>query len=137
MSFPDVLLDLRTWLRADPTLAAYHDGRVFFRIPDNPNQAPFMRIYRSGGAVQAGETPIQDIRVAVEVWGLQNSDYQNVRLLVNALEVLCHSIQVPTPIGAETLLRNAQVTTAFDSPDPDLGWPRFVCDLVATVSSTS
>lgn len=135
--FPNTMWDTRAWLRADPTLNPLHDGRVFFRLPDNP-QAPLMRIYKSGGGVQNdSETPMQDIRVALEVWGMQNSDYQKVTQLSLALESVCHQVQPGTLINPDgnTVLHNANFTTGFDSPDPDTGWPRIVCDVVLTVTA--
>lgn len=137
--FPDTMLDVRAWLRADPILNPLHGGRVFFRLPSTP-QAPLMRISQSGGATQQdGEVPMQDVRIAAEVWGMRNSDYQAVRQLRLALEHVCHEVQPGTlinPVG-NTVLHNANFTTGFDSPDPDTGWPRIVCDIVLTVTAST
>jgi hypothetical protein len=134
--FPDVLKDTQYWLKNHPTLVPINGQRVFFKIPPKPSGSPFLRIYRSGGAVgEDTEIPNQDIRIAVEVWGLMASDYDKVRGTVTAVETLCHEVRSPTllnPTGL-TILNNALVTTAADSPDPDTGWPRYVMDVILTV----
>lgn len=136
-TFPDAMPDIRGWLRTHPDLAPLHAGRVFFRIPDSQPATPFMRIYRSSGAVQPGETPIQDLRISLEIWGTQNSDYQSVRQLAVAVEGACHKIMGPTPIGSgATTVTNAQVQAAIDTPEPDSGWPRISIETVFTVRNT-
>lgn len=131
--FPDALLDLREWLRVHPLLAGLTSQRVFFRLPPEPSGSPFMRIYRAGGGPQASEAPIQDLRVAHEVWGLMDSDYTLVRQSVQALESLYQGAQNELMNGGTALL-NARVTGASDAPDPDTGWPRVVLDCLLTVS---
>jgi hypothetical protein len=133
--FPDVMLDLRYWLRNDPILNPLHGGRVFFRLPKT-TQAPMLRITRIGGGQQANsETPLQDIQCIIEVWGMQNSDYQAVRQLVIALEHVCHQYVPGTPLNptGNTILWNASFTYATDQPDPETGWPRTMAHVVFTV----
>jgi len=122
----DVLPDLKAWLQSLNTLAG---TRVFFRLPEKPSAAPFMRISRSGGAVLPdSEVPLSVIRVTIEAWGMANSDYDKVRQTVNAVEQAFHNIGFsPTPVGsgASTILW-AEVDSIVDMPDPDMGWPRIV-----------
>lgn len=131
--FPDAMAGLRTWLRTHPDLTGLHGGRVFFRVPDGPVY-PLVRIYRAGGAVQPGDAPLLDIRVAVEVWGGALGDYPAVSALATAIESACHRMPAGLlldPAGT-TVGLNAQVSTWADVPDPDTGWPRRVGDLVLT-----
>jgi hypothetical protein len=137
--FPDTMPDVRAWLRAHPVLAPLHGGRVFFRLPAKGKGLAFpcMRIYQLGGAVQAGtDTPIEDLHISIETWGGQDSDYPAVRQLNVALRSACHQLQQGTLINpaGNTVVSNAQVTNSLDSPDPQTGWPRIICDTVFTVA---
>lgn len=131
--FPDAVEDLRQWLRQHPLLADLTGERWFFRIPDEVSGAPFGRLYRVGGGPQASEAPIQDLRIAHEVWGKVDSDYTAVRQTVLALESL-YQVASNVLMNNSTALLNARVTGALDAPDPDTGVPRMVCDVLATVS---
>ena len=135
--FPNTMFDVRAWLRAAPNLAPIHGGRVFFRLPDTV-QTPCMRIYRAGGAVMTNsEAPVQDIRLSIEIWGSAWKDYPVLTNLQLALEDLCHNVQGGTLINpsGNTVLHNASFNVGFDSPDPETGWPRIVCDVVVTVTA--
>lgn len=137
--FPDAMVDLRYWLRNDPILNPMHGGRVFFRLPKT-TQAPMLRISRIGGGQQIdSEVPIQDIQLTVEVWGMQNSDFQAVRQLVLAIEHVCHQWQPRRLLNpsSNTLMDNARFNTAYEAPDPETGWPRMICNLTVTVIATS
>lgn len=135
--FPDTMFDLRAWLRAHTLLTNLSGGRVFFRIPDDISKAPFLRIYRVGGGVQYGEAPLQDIRIAIEAWGMENKHYTSVRQTVIALESLFHAADNVQLNGAgSTLLLYSQVTSVSDQPDPDTGWPRILLDVIATVRTS-
>lgn len=128
------MLDLRTWLRSHPLLAAPLSAqRVWFRVPTNPSGSPFIRIYRAGGGPQPSEAPIQDIRIAHEVWALLDEDYTLVLQTIQALESIYQQAS-NLRMGTGTVLLNAEVTGVVDSPDPDSGWPRIVLDVLATVS---
>lgn len=132
----DPIGDILAWLKAHPVLSLLHNGNVYIRLPDDNPPAPFLRIYRSGGGVQAGESPLQDIRVAVEVWGTDDSDSQTVRMFVSAMEGAAQAFQSPAvanPGLGTTAILNFTVNAAPDSPDPDTGWPRTVADTVFTV----
>lgn len=123
--FSDALLDIRAWLRADPDMRAFHSGRVFYRIPDNPSGYPLLRLYRVGGGTSAtSEVPEQTIRIGLEVWGAVNSDYSKVRQLVTAIESSFH--QASNLVVGGTLIQNASIQGSIDSPDPDTGCPRFI-----------
>lgn len=117
--------DVKSWLQSLNTLAG---TRVFFRLPVKPSKAPFMRLTRLGGAPDANsETPTSTLRVSIEVWGTDNSDYDNVRKTVLAVEQAVHVIGFsPTPIGSQTTVMWAVVDNSHDSPDPDTGWPRII-----------
>jgi len=137
--YPDPMWDLRYWLRNDPILNPLHGGRVFFRLP-RTTQAPMLRLTRIGGGQQINsETPLQDLQVIIEVWGMQNSDYQAVRQLVIALEHVCHEYVPGTPLNptGNTILWNASFTYASDAPDPDTGWPRMLVHVQFTVIASS
>lgn len=127
---------MRYWLRNHPNLVALQ-GRVFFRLPDNP-KTPCMRLYRSGGAVQVNsEVPMQDVRLSIELWGSDFKEFADLDNLRSLLEDACWGVDPGTllnPTG-NTLLWNASLNTAFDAPDPDTGWPRIVCDVVVTVTA--
>lgn len=144
VAFPNAMWDLRYWLRNHPKLSPIHDGRVFFRLPDNP-VAPLMRLYRSGGGQQPNtEAPISDVRIAVEIWGITDpvtgrSDYQPLTQLQMALEDACLNNAPGTLVNpsGNTILDNANFTTGFDSPDPSTGWPRIICDIICTVKAAA
>lgn len=130
--FPDVLGDLRYWLRRHPDLAPITAGRVFFRIPEKPGGWPLQRIYRHGGGARptGGGAPVQDVLVSVECWHNVDSGYQVLRQLVAATESAFWTLTSDTllnPAGT-TLAVDAAVTNVIDSPDPETGWPRFVVD---------
>lgn len=134
---PDPMPDLRYWLRNDATLNPIHGGRVFFRLPKTL-QAPLMRISRTGGGwLASAEAPLMDVQCLIEFWGLQNSDYQAIRQLEVAFESICHEWSAGTLLNptSNTRMHNAMVNTAFDSPDPDTGWPRIVAHCTFTVSA--
>jgi hypothetical protein len=139
LEFPDPMWDLRYWLRNDPILHSLHGGRVFFRLPRTA-QAPMVLITRVGGGQQVNsEVPLQDIECLLDVWGLQDSDYQAVRQLVIAIEHVCHRYLPGTPLNptGNTIMWNASFTYASDSPDPDTGWPLIRCRAVFTVIASS
>jgi hypothetical protein len=135
--FPDLLGDLRVWLINHPLLSPLTGGRVFFRIPNSktPPTAPFMRIYRSGGGLDPMEdTPMDYPRVSHEIWGVANTDYQNLRSVEAALKSAYYHGQGAqlNPDGTTVMLSGA-VVTSIDAPDPDLGWPRIIVDALLTV----
>lgn len=137
--FPDPVWDIRYWLRNHPILNPLHGGRVYLRLPST-TIAPMLRISRVGGGQQQDtEAPISDIQLVVEVWGMQNKDYQAVRQLIIAIEHVCNQLAPGTlasPTGT-TILDNANFTTGFDSPDPQTGWPRMICHIIFTVKPSA
>lgn len=136
---PDALNDIRAWLRQHPDLSPLHNGRVFFRIPDNQTQFPLLRIYRSGGGIVAagGDAPVQNVNVSIECWHNTGRGYQALRQLVNAVESALWQLGASTLINpaGNTVVLDALVTNVIDSPDPDEGWPRFVVDSRFTVTA--
>ncbi len=138
--FPDVMLDVRYWLRNDPTLNPLHGGRVFWRFPDRNLVAPLQLISQVGGGPQLdSEAPIEDIQMTVQTWGLQNADYQAVRQLDLALKSVCQQYPAGRPMNptGNTRLHNARFNTSFDSPDGPTGWPRKIAHITLTVSATT
>lgn len=131
----DAMGDIKVWLINHATLAPLHDGNVFFRIPDTDPTGQFMRIYRTGGSPQAGDTPLWDIKVSVEAWGTRNQDYDLVRGLATAIEGILFDVQSPILANPEgnTVILDAEANSGFDSPDPDTGWPRIVVNATFTV----
>jgi hypothetical protein len=137
--FPDYLPDLRYWLRNDPILNPLNGGRVFFRLPKTTT-APMMRISQMGGGQQVNtDTPLMDIQCIIEIWGMQDSDYQSIRQLRLALEHVCFEYVAGTPLNpsSNTVLWNAAFNSGWDSPDPDTGWPRIICHVTFTVAANA
>lgn len=134
--FSDWLFDLRTWLRTHPALVPLVNGRVFFRVPPVlkgqkfPAIAPFMRVYSAGGGPQPGEAPIEDNRAAIEVWGNEGSDYDNLREVVVALKSAF--FRMDNDVVGGTCFFYGLVTSAPDAPDPSTGAPRYVVDTLIT-----
>ena len=136
--FPDALPDLRYWLRNDPILNPLHGGRVYFRLPKT-TKAPMLRISQLGGGVQQdSEAPIQDLQIIVEIWGMVDKDYQAVRQIRLALEHICHKWVARSLINpnSNTQMDNIRFNSAYDSPDPETGWPRIICHLMPTIQAT-
>jgi hypothetical protein len=135
--YPDLLGDLRTWLRAHPYLTALKtgsgasllNGRVFFRIPDDAI-FPLIRIYDAGITKQPGEVPIIDGQIGVDIWG---GTYADVTAIRNAVAAAFDLLDSGTLIGSTTVVLNAESGTSVDSPDPDTGAPRKV--LTPTVTA--
>ena len=131
--YPDVLGDVRTWLRAHPWVQPSVAGRVFFRLPDNPT-FPCVRIYDAGTTQQAGETPIIDAQIGVDVWG---GTYQQATAITNAIAAACHMLSPGSLIGTSTVVLNADPGTAIDSPDPDTGQARKVLTVTFTARAVT
>jgi hypothetical protein len=144
---PDVLSDVRYWLRRQSDLVPLVGGRVVFRIPDTM-AFPLQRIYRSGGGIRqsGGDTPIMDVLVSIECWGAppntpgssSANGYTTVRQIVAATESAIWQLPSRTLLnpGGLTVVVNAAVTNAIDAPDPDTGAPRYVLDSRWSVIST-
>ena len=133
---PDAMPDIKQWLHDHPYLNTLHGGRVYFRLPKTKRpKVPFVRIYRAGGGRQSNsEVPMQDLRVSIEVWGWEGRDYDAVRVLCNAIEGLVTEVPPGTLLGDNgSVVTNVNVSTWFDSPDPDTGMPRMIGDSVWTV----
>lgn len=141
---PDFLSDARHWLRRHPDLQPLVGARVFFRIPDSAT-FPLQRIYRMGGAMQqgGGGIPVQDFLLSIECWGAAPgtpqstpfNGYDAVREIVAATESAIWQLPSGTQINpsGRTLVIDAAVSNAIDSPDPDTGAPRYVLDSRFTV----
>lgn len=137
--FADAMPDFRYWLRNDPILNPLHGGRVFFRLP-RTTIAPMLRISQIGGGPQANsEVPLEDIQLLTEIWGMQDSDYQQVRQLRVAFQHVVQQYVAGTPLNpsGNTILWNARWNSAFDSPDPETGWPRIICNTTMTVIASA
>ena len=126
---PDLLPAVKAWIAGLGIVG----NRIAYRLPKNPTsaQVPFARISRTGGgALPDSDLPLSQILCLVEFWGLANSDYEAVRAAALALEQAAHADNGPTATnnGGATIL-GASVLSGMDSPDPDTGWPRYVCTL--------
>jgi hypothetical protein len=128
--YSDYMEDTRAWLRAHPDLNPLHGGRVFFRLPNQRPASPFQRLYRVGGGPTDSYVPQLQIRLALETWGVKDSDYPAVRQLVTACESAFFLVE--NEVSGGTLLESGQITSSVDSPDPDTGWPRLVSDVLLT-----
>lgn len=129
---PDYMGDLRGWLRTHPYLTAV-DGRVFFRIPKPPILFPLIRLHDAGTTRQAGEAPIYDVALGVEIWGGKPADYATVVNTERAVIAAFEYLGAGTLIGAATVVNNVEIGTGLDSPDPDTGAPRKVLTPLLTV----
>lgn len=138
---PDALPAIRKFFRTSPYTAPLVGGRVFFTIPKTEApKSPFMRLYRSGGTLQANsEAPIATIRVAIEAWATKPSEYTTVRNLVRGIETACQTfpagLRLTPNTTFSTRVLNIVITTAVDMPDPETNWPRVVLDSIWTVSN--
>lgn len=140
---PDFLPDIRTWLRS-LDLAGLMGSRWFFAYPDDFNGPwPAGRVYRAGGGVQAGDTPLQDVRVAAEIRGRPKGaaagtvgTFADVSLATAHLESALFEIQ-DQPIGAETVVAGVYGVNVVPSPDPDDGAPRNIVNAVWTIRAAS
>lgn len=132
---PDVLGDLRTYLRALPDLASLTAARVFFDPPAKATY-PLIRLTEAGWSFQPGETPVGTQRVMIEIIGGPAvggvaSDYYKVSA---AKAIVVSAIWALTgPIGTTTRVLDGDVDTVSDLPDPDDGGPRKVISAVLTV----
>jgi hypothetical protein len=128
------LADIRTWLQTNPTLIPLLGGRVWFRIPDNAATYPLARLYRAGGGFQAGEAPVMDLRVGIDVWGAPvgsaDGTYAQTDQATVAVETALFTLASQTVGG--TVLYGAQPSGSPFNPDPDDGAPRFT--ITATVT---
>lgn len=128
----DPMPDIRYWLRTQPDLQAIHNGRVFFRIPNQQSQFPLLRIYRHGGGITSdgGDARTSTVNVTVEAWHNVQADYNLARQLAVALESALWTLPPSTLLnpGSDTVAYNAEVTSTIDMPDPESGWPRLICD---------
>lgn len=125
--YPDLLGDVRTWLRAHPFLTAL-SGRAFFRIPDK-TVFPLLRLYDAGTTKQPGEVPIVNGLVGIDVWGeigVSGATYGDVGEIARAVAAAFDLLPAGTLIGAGTVVLNSESGTIVDSPDPDTGAPRKV-----------
>lgn len=137
-TYPDVLGDLRTWCRALPGLSSI-SGRVFFHIPTTTPTFPLVRLYLVGGGPDGNEAPVENIRVAFEIWGRPlrgggatgPGTYGDITALMLAIKAGLHDLV--GPIGTTTVVLNAEATNVLQSPDPDTGAPRFIVDALLTV----
>lgn len=135
---PDVMPDVRYWLRTHPDLQPLHAGRVFFRIPDDDKVSgwPLIRIYQHSGGIPdlGGDAPISTVEISIECWHNKDSGYTAVRQLANATASALFQLipgSLLNPSG-QTRAINATATTIIDSPDPDTGWPRKIVDTTWT-----
>lgn len=125
--YADSMGGVRAWLKAHPYLASIN-GRVFFRIPVDPVY-PLFRIARVGGGPQAGEAPVEDVMVGIDLWG---GSYSEISALAAAVKSACHLLSPGTVMGTCVGL-NADVIGDIDAPDPDTGKPRKVLTVLFTV----
>lgn len=127
---PDVLPALKTWLiNLDTNMA----NRVAYRLPRNPNASPFGRLTRTGGGPQSdAEVPVVSLQASLEIWGIQNSDYDLIRQTALQVEQAVHDVNGVSLLGPGVVMLGANVLNGHDSPDPDTGWPRYIMLLTVT-----
>lgn len=134
---PDVMGDLRTWLRALPDLGDITGARVFFKTPLNAAY-PLIRLTEASLAPQTGTAPLWLQRTTIEVIGAapvdgRIPDYYKVD---QAKRIICSAIWALTgPIGTTTLVKDGSIDSANDYPDPDDGGARKVITAALLVTA--
>lgn len=132
---PDVMGDVRAWLRGLVDLTDTTGELVFFSIPLKA-KFPMIRLTEAGLSAQPGETPVWTQRVMIEVIGAPltggiASDYFAVS---KAKNIIVSAIwQLTGQIGSSTRVLDGDVDSVTDSPDPDDGGPRKVISAIFTV----
>lgn len=138
--FPDFMGDLRTYLKT--RMSDLIGTRLFFKFPTTMAY-PAVRMYETGGGPQTdSEAPIEDVRVAFDVWGRPASGpnstgdgtYEDVVNVTRRLKTTLHSLR--GPIGSGTFVLNADVTSVIASADPDGGSPRRIVNALLTVRNS-
>ena len=137
--FPDVMGDLRTWVRSVTTDLL--DGRVFFKFPRSMAY-PALRMYEAGGGPDGGEAPVENLRVAFDIWGAPDRSpggtpgtYADVVAVVRRLKTQLHTLSGPIGATGGTFVLNADVTSVVTGEDPDAGSPRRIVTALLTVRS--
>lgn len=139
--FPDVMGDLKTWLKSVTTDLL--DGRVFFRFPTTMGY-PAVRIYEAGGGPQPdSEAPLEDVRIVFDIWGKPTSGpnttgdgtYADVVAVQRRLKTQLHDLHGPIGSGA-TYVLNADVTSSVRGTDPDGGSARLIVTALLTVRNS-
>ena len=135
--FPDVMGDLRTWVRSVTTDLLV--GRVFFRFP-RAMAYPAVRMYEAGGGPDGHETPVENLRVAFDIWGAPDRSpagtpgtYADVVAVVRRLKTQLHTLSGPIGMTGGTFVLNADVTSVVAADDPDAGSPRRIVTALLTV----
>lgn len=138
--FPDLLGDLRVEAR-NAILPSLLGRRVFFAMPDKPVW-PLVRVYDTGGGPEGGEVPMENRRVAWDIWGrprigdkanLGAGTFEDVTAIVLAIKSWLHDLYGPIGNTGSTWVLNAEVTNAVPSPDPDAGAARYLIDSLFTI----
>jgi len=138
-TFPDLLGDLRIEARG-AILPALLGRRVFFAMPDKPVW-PLVRIYDTGGGPDGGEVPVENRRVAWDIWGrprigdksnMGAGTFADVTAIVLAIKSFLHDLYGPIGSGSTCVL-NAEVTNVVPSADPDAGAARYLVDSLFTI----
>lgn len=132
-SFPDEMGAMRTYLRADPDLAAVIDGRVFFSFPKagaagNEALFPAVLITRIGGGQMGGEVPIDSILFQFDVLGkladTSGGGYGPMTVAARALLTALSKLRGRTYLGDGVVAFDARIASQFDSPMPADNRPR-------------
>lgn len=127
--FPDVEGALRTWLRAQPEVAARYGTRVFFGIPDSPTW-PLLVVGRVGGGEDVSEAPLDLPMVQLDCWGRLDTaghgDKASCAADKNAVRSALSRIRAVTELADGEVAFGAEVVSDLWSPDPDDKRPRYV-----------
>ena len=123
-TFPDVEGAMRTWLRAQPAIAAHVASRVFLGVPDTTTY-PLITITRIGGVEDRSDAPIDQAALRFTVWG-QLRDRKGCTDCYRALRGVLHSMAGPTPLDANTRGFGATIDSVLYLPDPADNRPRYV-----------
>jgi hypothetical protein len=125
--YPDIMGDVRSWLRVHPYLVDIQGARVFFSIPEGATY-PLTQLSMLDDSKQPGEVPLVDAMIGLTLWGA----YGDITNLANGIKAAFDTMPPGTAIGSGTIGLNADVIGSTDGPDPETGTPRKVLTVVLT-----
>lgn len=127
----DPVIDLLPWTKTQAQLAPLHGGRVYWRFPTGLKTYPAIRLYDAVPPLippSGGGLPMVEAHVAFDIWADpegDGTDFPAVKQIATTIVAVFHDMAPGTLIG-NTLVKNADATTAVFSPDPETGCARYV-----------
>lgn len=126
--FTDAEGALKTYLRGLPDTPWAQ--RVFFGVPKQKTPTmPLLVVGRIGGGPQFGETPLEDVRLSIDCWGIAKQQAADtMRALTTAIFDLAS-----TDLDDETVALNGSVDSVVWLPDDTVGLSRYSVDVTLTL----